>query len=373
MRVIMLTDTFFASREYSMLQRLEVGLADEGVRIVHAVPDKSASGLGEGVVAHTVRYSTRTLAITRRLAARRLARALREAPGGDADADATVLHAYGGATWGLALEVGRELRAHVVLEVWRKGLASRAVDMVRKGETPVMLVAPDSTIEKALTLPDIAGSVRLIPWGVHSPPASRAVLRSGRAISIMMVGNGRDARAAAAALTGIASLCRKRDDILIFCDALAARRAGLFALAGELGIRDRLSLIDELENRRDLLLQGDVLVQPDATGEQRSVTLEAFAGGVLVVALNDPSVSSLLDGQTCVVVKNPDAASWETALGTLLSDPEKAQWLETSARRYVREHRRASEQVRQLLKLYEFILTGGSLPFPREQAGETVR
>ncbi len=38
MRILIIADESFASRERAMLSRLEVGLADEGVRVVHVIP-----------------------------------------------------------------------------------------------------------------------------------------------------------------------------------------------------------------------------------------------------------------------------------------------------------------------------------------------
>ena len=48
MRVLILADGLFATRERALLSRLEVGLADEGVRVVQATPEDvpaSAAGL----------------------------------------------------------------------------------------------------------------------------------------------------------------------------------------------------------------------------------------------------------------------------------------------------------------------------------------
>src|SRR5258705_7504763 len=42
MRVVILTDAGFARREHSLVSRLEIGLADGGVRVIHALPASAA-------------------------------------------------------------------------------------------------------------------------------------------------------------------------------------------------------------------------------------------------------------------------------------------------------------------------------------------
>jgi glycosyltransferase involved in cell wall biosynthesis len=151
---------------------------------------------------------------------------------------------------------------------------------------------------------------------------------------------------------------------MIFCDAQAARRAELHRLAKKLGILNRLSLIDELEGRRDLVVEGDLLIQPEAGGEARSVTLEAMAHGMVVLAAADPAVTALRDGVTCRLISSPTASAWEAAVGTALSDRAGSQALARSATAYVREHHRASRHIRAILDAYDAIGAARVMSFP---------
>ncbi|MFA6045927.1 MAG: hypothetical protein WC718_13170, partial [Phycisphaerales bacterium] len=149
MRVLILADAFFASRERTLLSRLEIGLVDEGVRVIHAVPDGMGADLAS-VYSKVISYSPRTLTITRPLAARRMAREITnagDAPGGD-HATLDIVHVFGGSVWGLGAAVAHELGAALVLEVWRAGLASRARTDKWPGEAGPLFIAPDETIER---------------------------------------------------------------------------------------------------------------------------------------------------------------------------------------------------------------------------------
>lgn len=366
MRTLIIADELFASRERALLSRLEVGLADEGVRVVQALPETDmGGGQGTELFSTVVKYSTRTVALTRSFAARKLLRAIAARLGEDDDARIDLVHVFGGASWGLGKEIAELLGAQLLLEVWRSGLVDRAAALVRAqrgredGIEPV-LIAPDPAIEKLLN--DGGCLTRPAWWGVHVPGAVRDVLPEGRAISAMIVGSGRDPRAFVAALTGLAEALRDTPDAVIFCDALAARRAGLWAVAKKVGVLHRLTLIAELEGRRDLLVHGDLLIQPDALGEQRSILLEAMAAGMVVIAARDPMVSTLIEGKTARLVDRPDPAAWRETLASVLRDRGAARALALGAGQFVRANRLASMQVRQVLAVYEWMMSKQAIP-----------
>lgn len=370
MRVLILADGFFASRERTLLSRLEVGLVDEGVRVVHAVPDGLGSDLGS-VYSKVISYSPRTLAITRPLAARRLARAITSVADASGDAKALdIVHVFGGSVWGLGAAVAEELGAALVFEVWRAGLATRARTDKWPGESQPLFLAPDEVIERSLVEAIGPGEapVRLATWGVHAPGVLRPVMPPGLAPSLMLVGAGRDPKAFDEALTGIAAVMAEHPELIVFCDALAARRAGLWRRARELKLLDRFSLIEELESRRDLLLQGSVLVQPEASGEVRSIILEAFASGMIVAAAADPRVSYLQDGRTCRTVAKPERGAWRSVVGDILTDLEKSRQLAANAHEFVRSRHRASDHVRAVLAAYSWVTGDGALAFPAKGA-----
>ncbi len=369
MRVLILADEIFASRERGLLMRLEVGLADEGVRVIHAVPEGSAADAADGVFSRVLTYSAKTLALTRPLAVRKLARALAEMDEAQEKADIDVVHVFGGSVWSLGADLATEVGAGIALEVWRSGLVERSLQVTLENDDLPLLLAPDVAIERSLQqhmnedTRHAAHPIHLAPWGVLTPSTPRAIFAEGRATSIMLVGSGREEAAFRAALEGIAPIARERPDMLLFCDALAARRCGLWSLARKLGILHAISLIEELEARRDLILHGDILMQPEAHGEQRSVILEAMAGGMLVIAARDPMVSTLQDGVTARLVQSATPQEWNRVLSSVIENPEEARRLARSAQDFVRTHRRASDHIRAVLTAYDWLVSDEPIPF----------
>ncbi len=364
MRVMIFADEFFAIREQALLSRLEVGLADEGLRVVHALPEHASSYAPASVASVVLTYPERRWRWTHPATARGVSRSLAVLDESATPDRVDIVHAFGGSSWGLAAEFAAMHDAALVLEVWRTGLNERARAIGAKRPL-TLFVAPDHTIAAPLRLGEPGGlHVREIPWGVHTPEECRPAPEAGRAISVMMVGAGRIFGSFAAAMEGIAQVIRRRPEVMVFCDAEAGRRAGLYPIAKRLGVLANVSFIADLEGRRDLVLQGDILIQPESRGEQRSVTLDAMAAGMMVLAAKDDGVSALRDGETARLIPSPTSLAWSTALEDLLAHPERWSALAASARRFTATHRRASDQIAGVIAAYLALRSKGSIPFP---------
>lgn len=358
MRVVIVADRLFASRERELLSRLEIGLADEGVRVIQALPaewaaQSTTAGQMSGLCAPVVTFASTGLPFTTGLRARRLAERLEEIDSGADDSPVDIVHVFGGSLWAFGAALAEACGAGLALETWRAGLIERATNPISTLLKDVLFIAPDPAIERALRQRGLP--TRLALWGVHAgdPPAPKLV--AGRAPTIMLIGAGNDPRAMRAALEGIGGCVRRQPDLLVFVDALAARRANLYDLAVRLGMLPNLTLIEEIESRRDLLVQGDILVLCEGNGEQRTIVLDAMTHSMVVLSVEDRFCEMLRDGTTARLVKNPSGESWAAALGALLDDPASARRLGESAREYIAKHRRASDHVRSVLEAYSWL------------------
>jgi glycosyltransferase involved in cell wall biosynthesis len=165
------------------------------------------------------------------------------------------------------------------------------------------------------------------------------------------------------ALEALAACTKDVPDLMIFVDSEAAHRAGLWAHVSRLGLRERLTLSPHLEARRELTLEGDVLLLPEARGVHRSLTLDAMAAGMLVVAAADPHVSVLADGRTAWLVERATADAWTNALRRTFEDRAASLSLAGAAREHIRQHCRASTHVASVMGAYEWMLSSESIPF----------
>lgn len=383
MRALFIADATFAVREQEMLARLWVALADEGWRVVQAVPkvviERLTPAAGSPVFARVLPYGDPvrlvgglTLPFTAGIRAQSLINSIEELDElGDDEAPADLIHATGGAAWPIALEIGRRLGVPVALEIWRHGQIERAKALT-KASGDIALLAPDPATERALMAAGIPFPVRVVPWGVHPHPTPHhssphnpqdAERRAGKPISAMVIGSGNDSAAFAAALTGLASVISRITaagaDALVFIDADAARKARVWPLLNKLGLLPRTSLIENLEARRDLLVEGDVLIVPEARGEHRTALLEAMASGMLVAAARDPMVSVLRDGETAALIDRADPGLWAATIESLLTRDHGVDRLARSAQAAVERDHTVSAQVRALLDTYEWLTGAG--------------
>jgi|GEM_PF-359455 len=413
MRALFIADATFALREQEMLARLWLALADEGWRVVQAVPrsvlprfvhsegwmggfagirDTGGGSLGGGLFARVLPYNDLPVPFLgflpfTGLRASALLNLIEDqedffgASGSAQGAEtlpADIVHATGGTSWVIALEIARRLDVPVVLEIWRHGQVERArriAASLRARSSPshskLCFLAPDPAIESALIAADTGLPVRLVPWGVH-PNAHSPSRPVNPHRSVMVIGSGNDSNAFAAALTGLASAIARLEstsadppppktepvaETLVFIDSDAARRARIWPLLNRLGLIPRTSLIENLEARRDLLIQGDVLVLPEARGEHRTALLDAMAAGMLVAAAADPMVSILRDGETAALVERADPGLWANTIESLLSPGSSPAPLARTARQHIERDASAVGHARALLDLYD-TLTG---------------
>jgi hypothetical protein len=363
MRVLILVDESFAARERAMLARLEVGLADDGARIIHGVPQRAAHWYEPGLFSQTLTYQDRGLAISRSWRARRFIDALRETVGDD-ERPVDLVHVFGISAWPIAAEVVHLTGAALAVEVSSAAAAFEALRLRADfgTSTPVFFV-PDAALEKIIRGDLIGIQVRVNPWGVHTPARKREILGPHQGVSVFMAGTGDDPDAWIAVLEALAACSKSVPDLMIFVDAHAAERSGIWAHVSRLGLRERLTLAPDLEARRELTLAGDVLVLPEAHGVHRSLTLDAMAAGLLVIAAADPLVSLLVEGRTARLVERTSPEAWTAVLRRAFEDRAESVSLASAARDHVKQSCRASSHVAAVMGSYEWMLAGETIPF----------
>lgn len=359
MRSLIIADHAFVMRERALLSRLNIGLADEGVRAACAVPTSLVERVAPDFpVEPVVGYEEGSVILSRTPRINRFLDRLRAHDRERTKYD--IVHAFGGGVWGLALDIARRLNALAVLEVWRPGLAERARNL--RSKQRIAFFAPSPGIERLLLREGAGLTVRLAPWGVRSTRTPNTILREGRAPSLVLIGSGRDAAATTAAFLGAAAAMRTHPTMMLFVDADAARRTPIWKLARQEHLVDRVSIIDAVEERRDLVIRCDILLYPDARGEQRTVLLDAMGAGMAAITRADPIISAIVPDITARVLDEPTADTWEAQINRLIDQPDTARALGRTARERIRNEFRATSHVRSVLDGYEWLQSSRPLP-----------
>lgn len=377
MRALMITDRPFGARERVMLARLETGLLSEGVRLTRAVPASAPPDPTRASLAPLIRYEDRGLTWTAAVRAQWLVEAL-GAPATPGERVIDVVHAFGEACWRVAGHAAQRLSAALALEVWSPASLIEAERAMRESAPGPVHAKSPTTYPRVCMTPDepmrdlAARSIpwapaRLAPWGSPAPVGEARDFTkkwAEGAISVFVVGSGVDERACAAALQGLAGACKGDERIVGFVDAaIVRRRRGLWRILRNAGALDRVSVVEGLEARRDLTLEGDILLQPEARGEHRTITLDAFSHGALVIARRDADVQWLADGSPAMLLDRGEPRAWEQAIRGALANPAIATERVAAGREFVDKARRASAHVRSALDAYEWMAGSSSLAF----------
>lgn len=387
MRSLLLADRSFVMRERRLLGRLEIGLTDEGVHVVRAAPDIGSAvkpvGFSKMLAYEAVSTSPASEALAGLFArtgifgparpARDLHRQLEELslPGPEGQ-PVDAVHVFGEECWSMAVELAALCQAPLLIEVWAATLLDRMRRIERELDRQGALenltwLAPNEALREAISASDAGAPVRLTPWGVHALSEPTAWSNDKSPPAIVIVCSGRDAAPLIPALEGIADAVREHDDALVFLDAVAMRdHKRVWGAVESLHLTSNLSIIPDIESRRELALRADVLVQPEADGDLRTITLDAMASGMTVVALRDPYADELIADQTAVLVDQPATSSWSDALRRVLNDPDEARRIGVRAHDFVRERRTASAYVRSVLETYRAV-TEQSAPTPTSE------
>ena len=182
-----------------------------------------------------------------------------------------------------------------------------------------------------------------------------------RPVSASVLATGRDPGAVSAALEGLSLAARRHDELMIFLDAVAVKKShDVWRRLRTLRSLDRVSLMPDLESRREPALRSDLFTRPEASSEHRSVLLDAMAAGMCVLSAKDPVVEALQHERTCYVCQEPTALGWERAVLHALEEPQRARALGTGAQKWIRDSQSVSSQAAALIDAYERLTAKGA-------------
>ncbi len=361
MRVLLLADRVFAAHERVLIERVAVGLVAEGIDVHCALPaHRKGASTPFTLAREPVVYNDRGLAFTRSIRAAQIARQVnRDTKSTESSID--IVHVFGGSAWGMGKELGELFDCPVAYEVWREGMIERATRVHSRTPKTSGFFAPDTPIEQALIRAGMGSQTRLTHWGAIAAQNPREPFVDGQDHSVVLVSSGRDRDGCAAAFDGLVTAIGSREDVLVFVNAQAAEQGGIWKQAQRLGVLDKLTVVEQMEDRRDLILRCDMLVYPDQRHEHRTILLDAMGHGLAVVAARDERVSVLVPHETALVVDSPVGDQWASKIGELLENPAEARRLGQSARVYIQQHRRMGVHVASLVDAYAWMTESGTL------------
>lgn len=353
MKVALAGNTAWLDEELSSFEHLTVGLVSESIGVVQLVPES----LGEQVqsnFAGSVSWHESRPAWLNRWRMGKVAEAL-------SVEKVELLHAMDGRLWPGVIRLAQQLELPVVL-----GAGSRLdVPMVKRLSrvyrslpsvcfTPLTQAASDAIRPVVESIGVESVWCAPVSPGVHvAREAAPRERRPGEPVCLVVAGNGRMDPHYDGLLQAIAQVVQRFDQAQFFFDGMHDDQQELYRSARRLGILPHVSFTPRQLGHREVLLGADVLVHPQPLARHRGLLFQAMAHGMLVLAQEDPWVDGLIHDQTAWLVQKPDAAAWTQLLNQAIGQAGAAQALGSRALEWVRQERRMSDTVDQLIGVYD--------------------
>jgi len=358
MQAVIITDRSFARRERQMLARLEVGLADDGVRVIHAAPQATIDDPAvqvAGIYSTVVGFQDRGLPLTLASRARELLDAVKSASD---SRRIDLVHAFGLDCWPIARRLAAEAGAGLLLELWCPMLVDFAADLPLGRPGSPDFITSEQSIATMLQSRSRAAKVHIAPWWVLAPPAPRPPFPGDRPLAVAILCDTGQPRVVLPAIRGLLEATAGKPEVMIMaCVDPGPRRheSALWAAARRLNLLDRFSISPNMESRREPILEMDLLMLPEAHGLQRTIVLEAMAAGMPVIASADANHRVLIEGQTALLAPSGTHQAWTEVTRRVVGEPASSPSLAQSAHEWVRANRPAARHVSGVLNAYRAV------------------
>ncbi len=163
---------------------------------------------------------------------------------------------------------------------------------------------------------DPAFTMETIPPGVHP---GRPVRHRGDddALCAVVSGSGQLDTYYEALLHAMREFIAAYPQAQFFFDGRGSDQHAIWQFASRLGLLHNISLVPRRWGHHELLVCADVLIHPQPANRARSLTLQAMANAVPVIAMDDAWVDHFVDGETAWVVPQAHSHAWVEVLDRL--------------------------------------------------------
>ena len=363
MQVALIADTNWLDDDLSVFNHLVVGLTDELGQVVQVVPKRLAQEEPR-LLGAQITWQDSSWPVLRNWRLGRLTDALE-------NWKVDLIHALSGPTWAGAIRLAKTLELPVVLGLTSASDLRRlgTISPKRPGLHVAVVAATEPLAVAAKTKLGIDCLVLTTRPGVYTPQSSDLSHQDASHLCAIVSGTGIRDEDYQALLTAISQVIRVYPQAQFFFDTgHECDQHNLWQAARDEGLLANVSMLSHELGHREMLMQGHVLIHPQALGRCRSITIEAMARSIPVLARTDPWLDYLIDDQSAWLVSRPDSKQWTTLIRRVIEEPSRTRSLAQRGRAWVKQNHQASSYVDGMLTLYQR-LHGESFKFPTISPG----
>ncbi|WP_432798632.1 glycosyltransferase [Poriferisphaera sp. WC338] len=354
MHVALLANTAWLDEELSILKHLIVGLIDERIQTTQVIPQSIHHSEFSPFVGHLdwneiKLYPPLFSKLINRFRISKLADQFHTH-------NVDLIHALDGRMWHGAVTLANKLDIPAVLSA-NSHYDIQTARHIRTRIDPALTIFTASTQPLTASLEQaIQGKapVQFVPTGIYRATGAEHNSPITESPSAIVSGNGRYDVHYQSLLQGIAEMIRIHPNAQFFFDGQGVDQHAIWEAGARLNLLQNISIIPRRLGHRELLLRADVLIHPQPLGRARSITLQAMARSMPIIAQDDPWLDYFIHDQTAWVIAQGATTTdnWTKLLLRLIEQPTAAQKLGDTARNWVTTHRLASQQIEKLTHIY---------------------
>lgn len=304
MSVAMIMSSDRLSQEHAMLNRIAVGLLDNGNQIIRVVPESKEQPLYEQAVSLAHKFET-PMPVSRLLRNERTQSVIEKLQKANTEA----IVAFGADAMQLATDIHSKLPIPILREV----LSMKEAKRVKKKHPVWRWLAPTPSIEETISQRVGQERVAYVPMGVtlrnKDVAINEAKVLGQCALVLDAGGDWKQTRAVLEAL-------RHFPNMHIFLELHGSNSHKVWKQVQQLVMQDRVTCLDNIGELRQVVADADLLVLPSTSMPLRTVLLEAMAQGVPIACVEIPGFDMLINEETALF----SSGGWDTTFSLLLDD-----------------------------------------------------
>ncbi len=316
-------------QEHAMLNRLVVGLLDNGNQVIRVVPETETE---------TIPYYESTVTFAKRVEQPMpISLLLRKQRREEVielclKNDVTTIVAYGKDATQLSQDVSPSLEVHVMKEV----ISMKDAKKVKKNSPVWRWLAATPSIEKEITRRVGTDRVALVPLGVTNHNV-KSTLDSNSSRCVVILDAAGDPRNTSEILTSLKSF----PNLHIFLEMTGKKQQRVWKTISQLEMHNSVTCLRDISSLRKLIVQADLVVLPSKRMVVRTVFLEAMLCSIPIVATEIPGFDMLIDEESAFILKD----SWKKTLSIALEERQFSKRIGDSGSNLVSEKYGSATQI----------------------------
>ena len=306
-------------QEHSMLNRLAIGLINEGEQVTRVIPpfQNNDTPEYEKVVSIIPRLlsPTHIPLLQRKEKHAALFDALKKAK-------TTSIVSFGNSSFSLSCSMATQLEIPIFQEIY----SIQQVKRVKRRSIVKRWLAATPSIERAIIEKVGQGRCSLVPLGI-TPALNQEQTFDSQTQCIIVLNASDDAKETRSVL----GILKKIPNTHVFLECKGRKDHKVWASINDLNMHGQATCLRDVASLRKLIPQADLLVLPFSRMEVSSVLLETMDSGVPVISTHIPGFDMLVDGETAIVVDQ----SWEQSIKSLLDDSDLRSRIANNARKLI--------------------------------------